>query len=196
MRSSLILLALGGTLVGTSAHAGVIEYTDIDGARAAAWTSQPCEALEASKDLKAECVDSLDGVSKTAIGPGGGILIARAGAYSFEVNPKTGHVSRVLADTRGTVKERVFVVGLKLPPGRRLQTLVSGRIEKTVSAEALVSTSVEAYGARLVLSYVVGRSSSDYDTFELSFDVETLEARTEPPPRNLSWYTAPPTYWN
>jgi hypothetical protein len=195
MRSPLIFIALGGTLIGATANAGVVEYTAVDGARAAAWTDAPCSALDSAKELEAKCVDSLDEVTKTAIGPGGGILIAKSGAYTFEVNPKTGHVNRVRTDERGAIVERVFVVGIKLPPGRRLRTLVSGRIEKTVAAAALVDSAVEARGARLVLTYVVGRSSADYQTFELSYDVETLEAVGKSPPRGVDPYEIPPTYW-
>jgi hypothetical protein len=196
MRSPLILfLALGGSLVGVSAEASVIEYTSVDGSRAAAWTDAACSALDPAKQLEVRCVDKLDQVSKSALGPGGGILLAKSGAYAFEVNPKTNGVYRVKTDKGGKVIEKTFVVKIKLPARRKLQTLVAGRIEQAVDAAALVDRSVQGHGARLTLTYIVGSSSTDYERFELSYDVEGLQPLGARAKRPVEVIETPPTYW-
>lgn len=199
MRSPLIFAAVGGVLVGTNAWASVIEYTNLDGARVAAWTDAPCDALASAEELKPKCVDSLDEVSKSAIGPAGGVLLARVGEYAFEVNPATGGVYRATVkkgDRGEVVVAKDFITVLKLPAGRRLRTLVTARIAQTDFAAALVNGKTSPSTRTLVtLSFVVGRATDDFETFELSYDVETLQASVTPRTIKVPSYEPPLTGW-
>jgi len=199
MRSPLIFAALGGVLVGTNAEASVIEYTNLDGERVAAWTDAPCDALISAEELKPKCVDSLDEVSKTAIGPAGGILLARDGEFAFEVNPATGGVYRATVK-KGEKGEEVvakdFITVLKLPAGRRLRTLVTGRIGQADFAAALVNGKTSpSTRTLLTLTFVVGRTAEEFETFELSYDVQTLEATVTPRTIKVPTYDPPTVGW-
>lgn len=178
MRSQLILLALGGVFVGVSADASVIEYSTLDGKRAAAWSDAPCSALAPSAELKVKCVDDL-GELKTAIGPGGGVLLASVGSYFFEADPKDGTVYRLTVERTKEgekITQKVIFSRVKLPPGKRLRTLVSARVQEVDNAGALVNgKTATATQGLLTLSYVVGRSADDFETFEASFDIDTLK---------------------
>lgn len=200
MRSSLIFAALGGVLIGTNAEASVIEYTDLNGDRVAAWSDAPCDALLSADELKPKCVDSLEEISKTSIGPAGGILLARVGEYAFEVNPKSGGVYRATVkkgEKGDEVVEKRFITRVKLPPGRRLRTLVSGRIAQIDNSAALVNAKTEASTRTLLtLSFVVGHSADDFETFEMSYDVETLEATISTRTIKVPTYDPPPQYWS
>ena len=180
---------------GSTAEAGVIEYRKLDGVRVVAWTNSPCSAFESSPELKATCVDDLAAASKAAVGPGGGVLLAAEGNFAFEANPKNGNVYRITTGEDGEVVAKDFVVRLKQPAGKRMRTLVTGRIELVEDASALVDATAKTRRSVLSLRYVVGQGKKEPQSFELRFDARSLKP-TSPPDKTIAVYDIPLMYWN
>lgn len=176
MSKSTTWIALGGALLSSQALAGVIEFTTLEGDRAAAWTNANCNQLQPDDKLQPKCVGALEQASAAAMGPGGGVLLAKHGNTTFEANPETGAVRAVLLGDEGQpIATRQIT---KLPEGQ-LQSrrfLISARVETITAPIGLAKASIGSARNVLTISFVSGKNLNALEEAELTYDADTFEA--------------------
>jgi hypothetical protein len=142
------------------------------------------------------CIDDAR-LDPAAIGPGGGLLLARDGDRWVEGDLASGAITLVITDAAGVVQKREPLLrDLKQlrrfarRPGTR--TLVTAAIENVPAARGVIDGT--GLGARDVISFriityvVAGGARTVVDESDLAFDLGTLRPTVSP--RGLLSYTA------
>lgn len=202
MRPTSAAIALSSLLVTTTASAGVLQETDPKGETGTVWSTDSGKALAGYVPAGAYSV-----VEEAAAprGPGGGVLLAKAGRVTLEVDALAGTISAVTVNGKGVIVDRTVLVNMKraapkaFEPGSGVQLMVKARKARDISSSAVLTgdTAPDRLFLLDVTTYVsLGTKVEILDEAALAFDVETLEPRVGPKRTNTYWYAAFTAYWN
>ncbi len=165
MRPTLVLLAIGGVVISADADAAILANDALT-----QWTDATCAEAKAVQPPALKCYPTLAEAPKSALGPGGGVLLAKSGNTYFEADPTTGAVSALIGDGKRTFVKRVdLLVPLAEKRANRPRSLVAASLEKADSGLVITLhvTTFDASGALI-------------DEANVSFDVATLAPAVGP----------------
>lgn len=202
MRPTSAAIALSSLLVSTSATAGVLQELDPKGETGTVWSTDSGKALAAYVPAGIYTV-----VEEAAAprGPGGGVLLAKAGRVSLEVDAAAGTIVAVTVNGKGAIVDRTLMVNMKraapkaFEPGSGIQLIVKARKARDISSSAVLtgSTATDRLFLLDITTYAsYGTKAEILDEAALAFDVETLEPRVGRKLEPTYWYAAHTTYWN
>jgi hypothetical protein len=191
MKTGVLAFTIAGSIgVAAVAEAGSqVTWTDpVTGQRVTGRSTSPCAELPTAGPLSVRCIDDAR-LDPAAIGPGGGLLLARDGDRWVEGDLASGAITLVITDAAGVVQKREPLLrDLKQLrrfarlPGTR--TLVTARIENVPAARGVIDGT--GLGARDVVAFhlvtytVAGGVRTVIDEADLAYDLATLKPTVSP----------------